>query len=188
MEISSALLVAIMFVMILSLGIAAILTFLAQVVEPRSQPKPDAIHTSWVVLLLLAHFNLFWYTVDIVSVQEWAFAGFLFIATGPTLLFFATNVMLPGNAGADADDMRAQYFAVRQRFFLLLAGLQLWVIGVDYYLGRGFTGAGAFNAAMMALAVVLAFSMRPRLHAAGIVTAWALSLGATLLRGLGLIH
>lgn len=37
MEISSALLVAIMFGMILSIGIAAILTFLAQVVEPRSQ-------------------------------------------------------------------------------------------------------------------------------------------------------
>lgn len=187
MEVSTVLLVSIMFVTILSLGIAAILTFLARVVDHRSQSNPDAIHTSWVVLLLFVHFNLFWHTVDIVSVKDWAFAGFVFIVAGPTLLFFATNVMLPADAGPASADVRAQYYAVRQRFFLLIAGLQVWVIAVDYYLGRGFTGAGAFNAAVLALALVLAFSGRPKLHAVGTGAAWTLYLGSSLLRGFGMI-
>ena len=188
MEISSALLVGIMFVMLLSLGIATILTFLARVVDHRSQPKPDVIHTSWVVLLLLVHFDLFWHTVDIISVKDWAFAGFLFIVAGPTLLFFATNVMLSGDAGPTSADMRTQYFAVRRRFFLLMGGLQVWVIGVDYYLGRGFTGAGAVNVAVLSLALVLAVSTRPKLHAVGIAAAWALYVGSSLFRSLGMME
>lgn len=68
MEITNALLVAMMFVVLLTIGIGNIIMALAALVDRRTPIKPDAIHTSWVVLLLLVHFNLFWHVLDILTV------------------------------------------------------------------------------------------------------------------------
>ena len=187
MEVSNSLLVAIMFVMILSIGIANILASLASKIDFSSKQTNPGIWVSWLILLLLAHFNMFWHTIAIISIEEWAFAGFLYIVTGPILIFFATDLMLPEPSHPESSDLRAHYFTVSRRFFYIIAVLQLWMIGVDVVLGRGFTGAGGFNVVMFALAVTLALSQLPKLHVLGTGLAWVLFLTSLALRGLGVI-
>lgn len=105
MEISNTLLAAIMFVMILSVGIVSILSWLAGFTNLRSEKKIGWMLINWLILLLLAHLKMFWHTLDIMSVQELKFVGFLYIVTGPVLIFFGTSIMLPEASRAESSDL-----------------------------------------------------------------------------------
>ena len=187
MEISSSLLVTIMFVIVLSLGIANILMSLAAVINRRAAFKSDRLHTSWMVLLLLIHFNLFWYALEILGVESWRFLDFLYMISGPMLMFFATSVLLPDASDPDAADIRGHYLGVSTQFFTLLALQQFWVIGAEFFLGHGFASGSWFNLAMAALALVMAASKSPRLHGFGTVAAWLLLLAFLAMRGAGIV-
>ena len=53
MDVSSSLLVAVMFVIILSMGIGHILVTAAAMVDRRVARHIDALHVNWMLLLLL---------------------------------------------------------------------------------------------------------------------------------------
>jgi len=55
MEITNSLLVAMMFIVLLTIGIGNIIMALAVTVDRRSALKFDAIHTSWMILLLVCY-------------------------------------------------------------------------------------------------------------------------------------
>jgi hypothetical protein len=185
MEISNTLLAAIMFVMILSMGIMGILSWLAGIVNDLSERKISWILINWLILLLIAQLNMFWHTLDIVSIENLKFGGFLYILAGPILIFFATNVMLPGESQAESNGMRGHYFGVSRRFFAILALLQLWDIGLNVVLGKVFSGAAIFSVALLALALALMSSQHARLHVVGTAVAWLLFLASLSLRGFG---
>ncbi len=87
MDVTSSLLVAMMFVMVLSIGIGNILMGLSALLNQRSPREIDWLPTSWVLLLLLQHLHMFWHTITILKAEEWGFGGFLYVVTGPILLF-----------------------------------------------------------------------------------------------------
>ena len=174
MELSHSALVTIMFTIILSMGIANIISTLANVVNRRSTLRSDKLHTSWMVLMLLVHFKLFWHALSILDIEEWVFLDFLFIIAGPLLAFFATSVLLPDASDSEQDDIRGHYFNCSGQFFFLFGLLQAWIIGTDLFLGHGFTGAGVFNLVIGTLAFSLAASKSPRFHGAGAMVGWVL--------------
>ena len=147
----------------------------------------DAIHILWIALLLCAHFNLFWHTLDLLMVEHWSFVGFLYVISGPILIFFCTGVLVAERPDSPDVDARMHYFQACGRFFLLFALLQIWVIGTDFVLGRGFTDSGVFNAGLFTLALVLAFSSNYRTHVAGAALGVIIYVVAIVLRGLGVI-
>ena len=63
----NTLLVAFMFITILTLGIASVLAELAEVVRHLGREKRDGLLVGWTLLLLFAYFTLFWHTSDVVS-------------------------------------------------------------------------------------------------------------------------
>ncbi len=77
MDISCSLLVSIMYVVLLSIGNGNILMSLAAIVDRRSPVRASWMHISWIVLLLLVYFSLFWHTLDVLSFEEWRFVEFL---------------------------------------------------------------------------------------------------------------
>jgi len=180
-------LVAVMFVIILSMGIGHILAAAASMVDRRRAGQIDPLHVSWMLLLLLWYFNLFWHTLDLLSTEKWSFATFLFIMTGAILLYFATYILIPEQSDVESRDMRAYYFEASSQFFLILAILQAWIMGVDWLLRSGFTSAGIVNLIVLLLALLLAISRAPAVHIGGTVAAWILFLGSMVLRGLGVI-
>jgi hypothetical protein len=180
------LLVAIMFVTILTLGIANILASLAEVVTDGAKIKRKSCHISWILLLLLVHFDLFWQTAGILGTKEWTFGTFLYVIGGPIVLFFATSLLLKDAAIAD-DEERALGNVVSRGFLLLLAIVQLWVIGGDVLFGGGLPLGAGFNAAIVVLVVVLILSQKPRVHAVGVAIAWCAYLILLTLLGLGII-
>ena len=185
MDVTHSLLVAIMFVGVLSMGIGSILSALPKLLDRRLQLELHWIPVSWLFLLLLEHFNLFWHTIDLLAIEEWSFGAFLYVIAGPILLFAATSLMIPDPASAGSVEYRSHYFDGARPFFSILAALMVWEVGVDLVLGTGLTVAVAWNAAALALFLALAASPRPGLHAPGTGVAWALFLSLLALRALG---
>jgi hypothetical protein len=184
MEVSSSLLVAMMFVMVLSIGIGNILMGLSTLLSQDSPREIDWLPTSWVLLLLLQHLHMFWHTLTILEAEEWGFGGFLYVVMGPILLFLATSLLLADPLYAGTSDARAHYFRVARRFFSIMAVLMLWMIGVDFVLGSGFTAAGAWNVVLVVLFLVLSNSNALRLHVTATGLTWALSLSLLVYRAL----
>ena len=187
MEITNSLLVAMMFVVLLTIGISNIILALAVLVDRRTPVKPDAMHTSWVLLLLLVYFNLFWHVLDILTVADWNFLEFLYIVAGAMLLFFATHVLLPDASSAGANDLRAHYFGISRQFFFFFTLQQAWIVGVDFVLGNGFGPASSFNLVAFALALALMSSQQAKIHSLGTGVAWLLFFAMMVVRGLGII-
>lgn len=111
------------------------------------------------------------------------------MVTGPILLFFASAILASGGDESPDDSGAAlsQYFAVSRPFFLLLAAVQVWIIGADLLLGTGFTSAALPNVFAAALALILASSQKKGTHAVGVIVAWVLLLIASVLRATGTI-
>jgi len=155
----------------------------AAVVGGDRENRPDVLLAAWTVLLLLVYLELFWHTLDLLNVEEWAFGGFLYVILGPMLLFFATNVLLPGASVPEGVSAREHYLASSARFFWLLALVQVWIIGVDQLLGSGFTAATALTAGAALLAVILASTRRVSVHAVGTALAAVLFVASFILPG-----
>ena len=185
MEISNGLLVAILFITLLGLGIAHVVMAMAAIVSGDRESRPDGLLAAWTVLLLLVYLELFWHTLDLLSLEEWAFGGFLYVILGPMLLFFATTVLLPGASVPEGTSAREHYLSVSARFFGLLALVQVWIIGVDQLLGIGFTAATALNVAAAVLLGVLASTRRIGAHAVLTALIALLFIGAFFVPGAG---
>ena len=121
MELTHAFLVSIMFVIVLSMGIATLLTTLAAVISRKSVQQIDRIHLGWIILLLLTHLSLFWHTQSILNVEKWGFFGFVYTIAGPILLFLASSIMVPDDANEDSTELGGFYFRVSTKFFRVLA-------------------------------------------------------------------
>ncbi len=179
MEITTSLLVVLMFVGLLTIGIANILMSLASIVNRSSDTRVAGIHLSWILLMLLFYFNVFWNSLSILTAGKWDFVGFLYIEAGPILALFATQVLLPSD-GIGQDSTRDRYFAVCPQYFLLFAMVQAWVVGSDFVLGNGFTTASLANVAGIGVAVALMLSRSYRVHVSITVAAWVLFVGVAI--------
>jgi len=185
MEVTNGLLVAILFITLLGLGIAHVVMAMAAVVGGDREGRTDGLLAAWTVLLLLVYLELFWHTLSLLNVEEWGFGGFLYVVLGPMLLFFATNVLLPGASVPEGVSAREHYLSSGARFFGLLALVQVWIIGVDQLLGSGFTTATALTAAAAVLVAVLASTRRVRVHVVATVAAAVLFVAGFLIPGAG---
>ena len=166
----NTLLVAFMFITILTLGIAGVLAELAEVVRNVERRERDRLLVGWALLLLFAYFSLFWHTADIALLEEWDFGLFLFAETGPVLLLFATQIML---GALSAEPGGEQDSSVRQgRFFVIFALLQVWSIAAGFVLGAGLTMDTAIDAIVLLTCLVLASSTSRPLHVAGLTVVW----------------
>lgn len=182
----NTLLVALMFVTILSMGIGNILIAMADIFNHVTPSRRDRIHVSWIVLVLLVHFNLFWHTKEILNVDDWTFAGFLLTIAGPVLMFFATSIMLT-DPPTDEEPGKTRFFdALGQRFFWMFAALQVWIVAVGVSLTGAFITTDLANVLMFILAVVLATTKNDRINVIGAWVAWGLVLASGAIRWLGI--
>ena len=163
MEIKDSLLVAMMFIMILSIGIATVLGGLADTVR-RPLGEINWLPIVWMLLLLFYHLDLFWNSVLIIATEEWRFTGFLYMIGGPILLFLATTVILSKSSEEISVTSTQHYFEASTYFFTILALLMLWAIGADYRLRDGLSMGSTQDVIQFFSFVVLAFNKNLTLH------------------------
>lgn len=180
---TNALLVALMFVTLLTIGIGNILSAIASFFDHRIELKLDWIHATWIMILLLIHLNLFWHALVLLEQEQWVFGWFLYILVGPMLLFVASQLIL-AEPGEDVPNYsRAHYLGVATRLFSVLALLSVWVVGLDVFLGDGIKSDTAWNLVGIVLFVILAVWKHERVHASLTVVTGILIILMFALRG-----
>ncbi len=187
MDVSDSLLVAMMFVVVLTMGIGNILTALAELADRRTSVTSDILPLTWAILLLGQHLNLFWDILEILSVKEWSFVDFVYILSGPIVLFLATSILLPKADSESKSASRAHYFRIARQFFLLLAAVMAWVLGADIFIGAGLRASAIWNLLSMFILVTLALVPRPRVHMIGTTLYAVVFPTVWVLRGFGAI-
>ena len=130
MDNPTTLLVAIMYVMIISIGMSNLLLTLSELAGARAH-VPDRVHMSWLILLLFAYLSYFWQTTDILDVENWRFFSFIGFLVGPICLLFATNLLIVMPESAESSPID-HYLQISGRFFLLMGLFNLWLIGLDF--------------------------------------------------------
>lgn len=173
------LLIAFMFITILTLGIATVLSALGELVRSVGRERRDGLLVGWTLLLLFAYFHLFWHTADITALEDLDFWLLLFVQTGPILLLFATEIMT-GALTASADE--GPDAAMRQsRFFVVFGLLQLWSLATGPVWGLGFTFASALDVVVLLVCAALATSRSRPLHVSGLTVVWIAYLASAIL-------
>ena len=186
MEVTSGLLVAMMFIMVLSIGIGNILMSFPPLLDGRVKIAVGRTQLSWLVLLLLIHLRLFWHALLLLDVENWGFEGLLYTVGGPILLLLATSMLLP-DPSRSVEDPIADFIQSARRGFLLLSLVMAWQVGFDQIFGTGLGPVTLWNGAAIILFFVLASSGSPRVHGVGAVAAWALFLSLLVARGVGAV-
>ena len=110
---------------VLALGIADILRFLADCLREPGARRIYWVHLLWIVLLLELHLEFWW--------RMWAFRQMLtvgpeigLVLLGPGLLFMASRIMLPGSR--DTADMAEMYYGHKNAFFAMMIATALWSV------------------------------------------------------------
>lgn len=170
MENPATLLTAIMFVTILGMAIGNLLMTCADIAGGLRKPRPDKVHLSWMVLLLLAMLNLFWQTILILDVPDWVFLDFLYVISGPMILLFATGIII-APASEESDTPLAHYFAIAPRFFFMMALHEAWLIGMDISFDA-LSGFSLISGVLLLLFLALARTRNRQVHVAANVLAW----------------
>jgi hypothetical protein len=181
MDNPTTLLVAIMFVTIVVTGLVNILMFLSNLVAGKS--KTDSLHTSWIVLLLVAYLNFFWQTTLILEIEGWDFLLFVGFIIGPIALLFATNLLIVAPEGDELTMLDSYYFDLSGRFFFLLFLVQGWTVCLDIVFES--VGYLSWLAGLMGiLFLILAFSRNYKVHLSGSILVWITLITRTILQSL----
>lgn len=187
MEVGKSLLVALMFVTILTLGIANILSSLANSVTRGSDVRKKPLYFGWLGIVLLAYLDLFWQSDMILTTETWRFSSFLFTVTGPIFLLFATQVLISSDALEDVERDATGERLVSSRFLILLLLLQVWSTGVSALLVEGITRANLVEAFLAVILFMMILSRRRAIHVAGTIAAAVTFIGSLALLGLGIL-
>ena len=182
MEVSTSLLVALMFVTLLSMGIGNAVNTLSVVVEKGKKSGYSTLQVGWLGLMLLSYFNMFWHIIDLLSIDKWGFPGFLYMMAGPLLIYFATSILIATHSENETNKM-----LVKPRFFAVFILLQVWIITVDLMLEKSIIEHSLLNVVLMLIALVLIRKQDETIQRYGLMASLGVVTLAVVLRSFGIL-
>ncbi len=157
------------------LGIVRWLTALSEYL--RRKRSLDIQHY-WVFNLLagyqfLLHILMWWTLWGVRDAANFNFLTYLYLLTGPVLLFLGTSLLTP-NVETDGVDVRDHFSDIRPTYSTVLVLLWVWAIIAGPVL-RGFLAPTApLLALFLAMAVALRATANARIHGIVVVLNWLL--------------
>jgi hypothetical protein len=113
---------------ILGLGVAQILTGIADLIHQSNRVKVYWPHLLWIFLVLILHVQEWIVTFQLRSFGPWRLPVFLFIILYPVVLFVLARLLFPFGLSEGVIDLKKFYFENYRKIFLfgaILAGLTL---------------------------------------------------------------
>ena len=189
MQISYTLIVALMYVTILSFGLASLLSSLSSLIKKDNNIKVSGVHLHWIIILLVIHFNMTWHAVYLADLETWTYVNFILVVLGPILGSFAATVLTPFSTDdSTKESLVNEYLSIKPQVLLLFISIQCWILLADRILERGLVGSAIINVALILLSVFLLISKKYRLHQVGIGFLWIILLTGIVMRGLHIIE
>ena len=129
-----------------------------------------AVEHYWVFNLFAAvqflmHILLWWSLWGIRTAETFNFLSYLYLLTGPILLFLGSNLLMPDFASDAALNIREHYARVRRLYSTVYAAFWLWVIFLWPVMKGVFAPTVPFLAVFMLLAILQRQLNSPKAHA-----------------------
>jgi len=121
----------------------------------------------------LLHILFWWSLWSIRGTATINFLTFLYLLSGPILLFVATALLMP-NVDGDEVDVRAHYFSIRTSYSTILILLWLWAIFTSPLLRGSFAPTAPIFAVFLVNAVVMRTSSNSTVHGMSAIVNWVL--------------
>lgn len=112
--------VSILISIILGLGIAQLLSALADLLYDIKQVKFYWPHTLWIIFVLFLHIQDWFITYELRSLAAFNLPTLLFILLYPVTLFMCAKVLLPTNRSEESFNMKRYYFSQFRLIYLLI--------------------------------------------------------------------
>jgi hypothetical protein len=109
---------------ILGLGIAALLTGIASIIENPRRLGWSAIHMSWVAWALISIVTYWWWEFSLSGTFKWTFASYFFLVAYSSLYFLLARMLFPVDMRGH-DTYEANLIERRVWFFTLVALITL---------------------------------------------------------------
>ena len=177
MQLTNALLVAIMFSTLVGLSLGGLLMNLSSIVVRDMPLRSGRRYMSWAGVLLALHLSLFWDTSLITRFEDWAFRGYLLIVLGPVLLLVTTQLLAVGADSMDSDGLDGLYVRQARRFHWGLCAVSAWIVAASALINDGMVVASWRFALLSAISLACALRPRPAFLGWASVAAWILVLG-----------
>ncbi len=133
------------------------------------------VFSLFVALQLLIHVLLWWSFWGIREAPTFNFLIYLYLLSGPTLLYLATSLLIPDSVERTID-LRKAYFRIHRSYFTVMSLAWLWAILVRPLMNGNLAPTAPFFALFLTAALVLRFTANPRVHATLAVFHWVLLL------------
>jgi len=139
----------------------------------------------WVFTLsagfqFLLHIVFWWTLYGLRGGATFNFLTFLYLLTGPILLFVGTAILLPDIDDRDTD-LRSHYFSSRPTYSTVLVLLWLWAIFSSPILRGFFAPTLPVLLAFLAVALVMRVSANPRINGVSAIVNWLLLIAFVVL-------
>jgi hypothetical protein len=143
------------------------------------------VFSLWAAAQFLLHILLWWSLWGVREAETFNFLIYLYVLTGPILLYLGTSLLVP-DVDENIVDLTAHYFEVRRAYFSVFVLLWLWAIFVWPVLRGIFSPTTPILTLYLATAVILRFTDNPKVHAVLVVMSWILLVAFVALFGMQL--
>ena len=140
----------------------------------RQNIKPYWLHLAWIIFLLLLHFHVWWGLWDFQQVTTWNYFSYLFLLSGPVLLFVAVAIIIPEDQQAGKIDLQEFYFKTNTKFFLTLAFAVIWGLCLYPVFYGKLDPVFGWLLSFLIIMILLGFMKNSKLHVILSITAWVL--------------
>jgi hypothetical protein len=107
---------------ILALGMTRVLAGVGEMLQARSHRRIYWVHAVWIFNLFLYLVIAWWIFYRWRNQQPWTYFLFIFVLIAPTLLYLASILLFPREAGGDESvDYKMHYYANHRAFFIIFA-------------------------------------------------------------------
>lgn len=110
--------------LIYGLGVANVLAHLAALIKRGRQADWYWVHTVWSVFLMLLMATMWWNLLSWDEVPHIGYLDYLSLLLSPSILFIASDVLFPERTMQGSIDLKAHFFAIKNRLFLLMILLE----------------------------------------------------------------
>ncbi len=155
------------------LGIVCLLGSFAKYLQYQSELKITHywVFDLWITFQFLMHILMWWSLWGARLVETFTFLHYLYLLSGPILLYLGTRVLVPNVAG-DTIDLNKHFYKIRVPYFTVAAILWIWAIFLFPLLTGRFAPTVPVLISYLAIALTLRFTANPKIHAAFVIAAW----------------
>lgn len=156
--------------MVVSLGMARLLSGMAGFVQHPGRKRPYAVHLLWALSLLISLMHFWWWEFSLARLVVWRFEVYFFVVGYAALFYLLCAILFPDDL-AEYSGYRQYFYSRRKWFFGLLAATYVadvfdsWIKGPAHLAAQG-PEYLARTVAYVLLCIVAARTENVRFHVA----------------------